>query len=293
MPRKYRFVWLDVFAKSPLEGNQLAVFPDARGLSDEEMQSIARETHLSETSFVFPEGEKVDRERGFRTRIFAVAGEMPFAGHPTLGTAAVLSEMNGCKEVALLLKVGRIPVTFSVRDGRRFGEMVQNEPVLGQTHEPRAVAKALGVSPDDLDASALIQTISTGLPFAIVPFRSLDVLSHAHPNWASMARYLADSDASYFYLVSRETVDSSALLHARMVFSGGEDPATGSAAGPAAAWAVLNRWAKPGRTEVIEQGLEVLRPSHIYVSSDLRDGRPTNVRVGGHVTPVIEGELSL
>ena len=110
MTRRYPFTWVDVFAKTPLEGNQLAVFPDAHGLTDEEMQSIARETHLSETTFVFPEGDAVDRERGFKTRIFAVAGEMPFAGHPTLGTASVLCAMRGWTEAALALKVGRIPV---------------------------------------------------------------------------------------------------------------------------------------------------------------------------------------
>lgn len=293
MSRKYRFVWLDVFTKTPLEGNQLAVFPDARGLSDDEMQAIARETHLSETTFVFPENEAVDLEQGFRTRIFAVRNEMPFAGHPTLGTGSVLARSTGRSEVALRLKVGRIPVHFSEREGLPFGEMVQNDPKLGITHDPRAVARALNVPPDALDPKLPIQTVSTGVPFAIVPFRSLDVLARIQPSWASMEEYLRGTDASYFYLLSRETVDPSARAHARMVFQGGDDPATGSAAGPAIAWMVLHGLAKPGEQVMVEQGVEVQRTSCLFVRADLRDGRPVNVRVGGYCVPVIEGELEL
>jgi trans-2,3-dihydro-3-hydroxyanthranilate isomerase len=293
MSRSFPFVWVDVFAKNPLEGNQLAVFPDARGLTDEEMQAVARETHLSETTFVFPGDEKTDIERGFRTRIFAVSGEMPFAGHPTLGTASVLCETKGLTEVALVLKVGRIPVTFSTKDGHPFGEMVQKDPVVGLTHDPNAVAQALRVPLDDLDLAHPIQTISTGVPFAIVPFKSLHTLSGARPDPAGMEEYLRGTDASFFYLVSRQTSDPSASLHARMIFSGGEDPATGSAAGPAVAWMVLHGLAKPQERVLIEQGLEVQRTSHIYASATLREGKAADVRVGGHCVPVIRGELRL
>jgi trans-2,3-dihydro-3-hydroxyanthranilate isomerase len=293
MTRRYSFTWVDVFAKTPLEGNQLAVFPDAHGLTDDEMQAVARETHLSETTFVFPEGDAVDRERGFKTRIFAVAGEMPFAGHPTLGTASVLCAMRGWTEAALALKVGRIPVSFSTEGGSPFGEMVQKDPSVGATHDLLRVAAVLRVSPDDLDPAHPIQTISTGVPFAIVPFRSLDGLSRVRPDTSAMEEYLKGTDASFFYLVSRQTSDPSASLHARMIFSGGEDPATGSAAGPAAAWMVLHGVTKPRQRVLIEQGLEVRRTSHLYVRADLRDGRPVDVRVGGHCVPVIRGELEL
>jgi trans-2,3-dihydro-3-hydroxyanthranilate isomerase len=293
MARAFRFVWVDVFAKTPLEGNQLAVFPDAHGLTDAEMQAIARETHLSETTFVFPTDETTDRERGFSTRIFAVAFEMPFAGHPTLGTAYVLCRWKGLSEVALSLKVGRIPVRFSVKDGHPYGEMVQNDPTIGRTHDPLAVARALNVSPDDLDLGYPVQTVSTGVPFAIVPFRSLNAIRRVSPNPTAVEEYLATTDARFFYLISRETVDPSASLHARMLFSGGEDPATGSAAGPAVAWSVLHGWVEPDRTTLIEQGLEIHRTSHIYGTVGLRDGMPTNVRVGGHCVEVIRGELEL
>jgi len=293
MSRTYRFVWLDVFAKTRLEGNQLAVFPDAHGLSDGEMQAIARETHLSETTFVFPRNEVADLEHGFETRIFAVAGEMPFAGHPTLGTASVLHERTGATEVPLRLKVGRIPVRFSVREGLPFGEMVQNDPTVGQSHDPAAVARALGVPRDALDREGPIQTVSTGVPFVIVPFRSLAALSEARPAWSSMEDYLRGTDAKFFYLISSEAQDPSAGVHARMVFAGGEDPATGSAAGPAIAWLVLHGRVPAGQPVVIEQGTEVLRKSLIFARADLAEGQPVNVRVGGYCVPVIQGGLSL
>ncbi len=293
MPRTYRFVWLDVFTRTPLEGNQLAVFPEAHGLSDEEMQRIAREMHLSETTFVFPEDEATDRERGYRTRIFTTEGELPFAGHPTLGTASHLSDAHGVDEVALALPVGRIPVRFSAREGRRFGEMRQHEPTVGATHDPAAVARALGARPDDLDPRYPVQTVSTGTPFAIVPFRTREAVSRLRPNWAVMEEYLRGTDAKLFYLLTRETVDPTLSVHARMVFWGGDDPATGSAAGPAAAWMVLHGWADPNAPIRIEQGTEAGRRSQLYARADLRDGRPGDVRVGGFTVPVLRGELAL
>jgi trans-2,3-dihydro-3-hydroxyanthranilate isomerase len=293
MPRKFAFVWVDVFSKMPLEGNQLAVFPDARGLTDEEMHSIARETHLSETTFVFPTTEGSDREKGFRTRIFAVAGELPFAGHPTLGTASVLCRMKGLTEIALALNVGRIPVHFSTKEGQHYGEMLQNDPTIGQTHDAKAVARCLGIARSDLDLGHPIQTVSTGVPFAIVPLGSLNAITRLRPNQALVEEYLARTDAKFFFLISRETVDPSASLHARMFFSGGEDPATGSAAGPAIAWLVMHGLAPPDKPILIEQGLEVRRTSHLFGQASLRDGRPVNVRIGGHCVEVIRGELTI
>ncbi len=293
MTRRYRFVWVDVFASAPLEGNPLAVFPDARGLSDTEMQSVARETCLSETTFVFPGEEATDRARGFRTRIFAVMGEMPFAGHPTLGTASVLRAERGGDAIALLENVGRIPVTFTPRDGRVFGEMVQVDPTVGAVHDTEEVARALGVDRTELSDEAPVQTISTGNPFAIVPFRRRAVLERLRPDVGRMDDYLGRSDAKFFYLVTRETRDPSAALHARMLFAGGEDPATGSAAGPAAAWMVLHGLARPDAPLLVEQGWEVHRPSRIHARAGLEDGRPVQVRVGGFSVPVIHGELTL
>jgi trans-2,3-dihydro-3-hydroxyanthranilate isomerase len=171
--------------------------------------------------------------------------------------------------------------------------MVQKDPTVGATHDPRSVAKALHVPLEALDEKLPIQTISTGVPFAIVPFRSLEALRRIQPEWSSMEGYLRSSDASYFYLLARETVDRSATAHARMIFSGGEDPATGSAAGPAFAWMVWHGLVPPGQSAMIEQGIEIHRTSRIYGRVDLQEGRPVNVRVGGHCVPVIEGELAL
>ena len=291
--RRWSYVQLDVFARRPLEGNPLAVFPDARGLSDEEMQAIAREMNLSETTFVLRRAEREERLRGVRTRIFTVREELPFAGHPTLGTAWHLRETRGGDEVILELNVGRVPVRFTSRDGRWYGEMVQPDPRWGASHSPEAVAAALGVGASDLDRSAPIETVSTGNPFAIVPFRSLDTLRRLRPAPEPMETYLRTTDAKFFYLVTRETERPGVRLHARMIYYGGEDPATGSAAGPAGAWMLRHAWTRPDERIEIEQGLEIARPSQIFVRVGGTPEAPRDVRVGGHCFGPIRGELTL
>src|SRR5436305_12882337 len=132
--RRLPFIQVDVFTSVPLEGNQLAVFADGRGLSDAEMQALAKETNLSETTFILPRDAATERERGVRVRIFTVNEELPFAGHPTLGTAMVLHNASGAGMVDLDLNVGKIPVQFTVKDGLPFGQMTQREPQFGQKH---------------------------------------------------------------------------------------------------------------------------------------------------------------
>ena len=291
--RSFPFVTIDVFSAHVLAGNQLAVLTDARGLSNTEMQSLARETNLSETTFVFPGEKKVEQEHGIKVRIFTQVEELPFAGHPTLGTAFVLRGSSAAEKIELDLKVGKIPVRFSQRNGALFGEMTQRDPEFGNIHSRDEVAKALGLKPEDIDASLPIQTVSTGVGFAIVPVRSLATLRGAKVEWRRIAPLLAASDAKFFYLVSRETENPAARLHARMVFSQGEDPATGSAAGCAAAWMVKHGVAKPEEQVLIEQGLEIKRPSELFVRASLKDGRVSNVRVGGHAVEVMRGQLSI
>ena len=291
--RRWAYVHLDVFARRPLEGNPLAVFPDARGLSDDEMQAIAREMNLSETTFVLPRSEDEERVRGVRTRIFTVREELPFAGHPTLGTAWQLHEAHGKDEVVLDLNVGRVPVRFTSHAGRAYGEMVQPDPRWGAVHSADAVASALGVPIDDLDPEVPIETVSTGNPFAVVPFRSLDTLRRLRPDAARMETYLRTTDAKFLYLVCRETERPEARLHARMIYYGGEDPATGSAAGPAAAWMLRHGWTRPEERIEIEQGLEAGRPSQIFVGVGGTPGAPRDVRVGGYCFGAIRGELEL
>ncbi len=288
----------DVFSERPLEGNSLAVFFDARGLSDSEMQSIAKEMNLSETTFILPRDPETERERGVRVRIFTVQEELPFAGHPTLGTAFALRGTSGAKRVTLELNVGKVPVEFEDTPGQPiFGEMTQVDPVFGIQHEPEAVARAIGLRVDDFGPSLPIETVSTGLPYTVTPLKSLEIIRNLRLDLSRADEYLEKTHAKFFYFVARETVDPKARLHARMLFYNGEDPATGSAAGCAAAWMVAHGVADPDQRVLIEQGIEMKRPSRIFVraSSQNRrgDNRIVNVRVGGHAIEVMRGEVFL
>ena len=291
--RRFSFVQLDVFTSQPFEGNSLAVFLDGRGLSDLEMQAIAREMNLSETTFILPREAVIERQKGVRVRIFTVAEELPFAGHPTLGTAFALRGSGGASEVALDLNVGKIPVSFTEVPGQPvFGEMSQTEPTFGPMHDREAVVRAAGLRDGDIDPSLPIQTVSTGVPFTVVPLRGLEIIQPLRVDLASSAEYLEKSGGKFFYFVSRETVDPSARLHARMMFYNGEDPATGSAAGCTAAWMVAYGVAQPEERVLIEQGIEMHRPSRIFVRAGSKDNRVVNVRVGGNVVEVLRGEVS-
>lgn len=290
MSRRLKMVQVDVFTEKSLEGNSLAVFLDGNGVSTDEMQAIAREMNLSETTFILPQQRSVDA--GVPVRIFTVQEELPFAGHPTLGTAFVLRGSSGAKRVLLDLKVGKVPVTFEDQDGQpSFGEMTQVDPKFGPVHDREAVARACGLPADAIHESLPIQTVSTGVGFTIVPLRSLEVARKLHIDQPRAAEYLSKFDGKFFYFVTRETVDPSARLHARMIFYNGEDPATGSAAGCTVAWMVAHGVAAPDERVLIEQGIETKRPSRIFVRAGQEDNRVVNVRVGGNVVEVMRGEL--
>jgi len=290
----------DVFSNQPLEGNSLAVFSDARGLSDSEMQAIAKEMNLSETTFIFPRDPQIESERGVRVRIYTVEEELPFAGHPTLGTAFALRGRTNAPEIVLELNVGKVPVRFEENDGV-FGEMAQKDPFFGPIHDRETVAGITGLAPDDFDSALPIQTVSTGLPFTIAPLKSLALIQKLRIDAQRASEYLEKSDGKFFYFVTRETVDPAAGLHARMIFYNGEDPATGSAAGCTAAWMVRHQVAAPDERVLIEQGIEMRRPSRIFVrasfsgepSSERGDNRVVNVRVGGNAVEVMRGEFFL
>ncbi len=292
MQRRFAMAQWDVFSSNALEGNSLAILFDARGLSDPEMQAIAKETNLSETTFVFPRNPQVERERGVRVRIFTVEEELPFAGHPTLGTAFALRGDSGASEITLDLNVGKVPVRFEHQEGQPdFGEMTQIDPIFGPIHDREAVARATGISVDAFDPSLPIQTVSTGVPFTVAPLKSLAVIQNLRINVHAATEYLQSSDGKFFYFVSREATDPTAGLHARMLFYNGEDPATGSAAGCAAAWMVQHGVAQSEQRVLIEQGVEMRRPSRIFVRASRRDNRVVNVRVGGNAIEVIRGEI--
>lgn len=290
--RRLPFVQLDVFSSRTFEGNPLAIFLDGRGLSDQEMQALAREMNLSETTFILPREPSIERERGVRVRIFTVEEELPFAGHPTLGTAFHLRGSAGAREIVLDLNVGKVPVQFEERPGQPvFGEMTQVNPEFGPRHDREAVVRACGLRDGDTDPSLPIQTVSTGMPFTVVPLRGLEIMRSLRVDIKGSEEYLERFGGKFFYFVSRETVDPAARLHARMMFYGGEDPATGSAAGCAAAWMVAHGVAQPEERVLIEQGVEMKRPSRIFVRASRQDDRVVNVRVGGNVVETIRGEF--
>jgi trans-2,3-dihydro-3-hydroxyanthranilate isomerase len=291
--RRLPVVTVDVFTSRPLQGNQLAVFTDARGLSDREMQAIAKEMNLSETTFVIPREPQQEREKGVRVRIFTVDEELPFAGHPTLGTAWVLQRTGRGSEILLDLAVGKVPVRFTVASDGLFGEMTQRSPEFGAIHRREDVARAFGFAVDDFDPELPIQTVSTGVAFAVAPLRSLAALQKLSFQWKEAESYLQHTDAKFMYFVCRETKDSAIRLRARMIFYNGEDPATGSAAGCAAAWMVRCGVAQPEEQVLIEQGVEINRLSRIFVKAGKRGDTVENVRVGGYCTEIMRGELTL
>jgi trans-2,3-dihydro-3-hydroxyanthranilate isomerase len=294
LSRRFAMTQWDVFSSRPLEGNSLAVFLDGRGLTDAEMQSIAKEMNLSETTFILPRDPAVERDRGVRVRIFTVQEELPFAGHPTLGTAFALRGSSSAESVVLELNVGKVPVHFEERAGESaFGEMTQVDPTFGVRHDREAVARATGLRAQDFDDSLPIQTVSTGVPFTVTPLKSLAVIQNLQVDLIGAAEYLSKSEGKFFYFVTRETVDREARLHARMLFYNGEDPATGSAAGCTAAWMVAHGVAKSDERALIEQGVEMKRPSRIFVRASRSDNRVVNVRVGGHSVEIMRSELFL
>src|SRR5438309_537235 len=298
----YEFVQLDVFTKTPLTGNPLAVFTDARGLSDQQMQGLAREMNLSETTFILPREPQVEAHEGKRVRIFTVEEELPFAGHPTLGTALYLHSIaaSGADEIVLDLNVGKIGVRFSTDSNHRsnrvagdvFGEMRQRDPEFGPTLPPDKVASVLRGDGSELAAEWPSQIVSTGLPFAIVPIRDSKTLANLKPDLARAGALLEGTGVRFCYFISPKR-EGRLEVRARMFFYGGEDPATGSAAGCAVSWMVRHGVAKSDEQILIYQGVEARRPSEIFVRAT-RDGeKVTNVRVGGYAVEVLRGTLSL
>lgn len=302
-PMAHRFLLVDVFSDRPFGGNQLAVFPDARSLDESLLQPIARELCLTETVFVYP---STHRDCAARIRIFTPDAEVPFAGHPVVGTAFVLDREGmlpqGCDELCLQLEGGKVPVLLQrgERGNVRQATMVQQRPVfLGEFARPDAVAAALGLHPDDLAITGLpCEVVSTGLPFHIVPVGTLEAMGRISlqpDKLAVIEKLLGFRD---LFVFSFETVDESAHVHCRMFAPGfgiPEDPATGSASGALGAYLVKNR-VLPAREEhriTSEQGLEMGRPSRLEIEVDVAGGKITDVRVGGAAVIIGEGRLEL
>ncbi len=212
MTRQLDYTILDVFAERPLEGNPLAVFHDGRGLSDAQMQAMARETNLSETTFVLPsENPERDRVEGVRVRIFTTQEELPFAGHPTLGTASWLHlnhpPLRGAADLKLLLNVGPIAVRFDPKSDPEsgvFATMWQKDAAFGELHDRAEVARVLGFDESDLLENAQPQTVSTGNPFCIVGLK-LEALQRLAIPQREASAWLAAKRTRWFYCIAPES----------------------------------------------------------------------------------------
>ena len=288
MPERPFYI-VDVFAERRYAGNQLAVVTRAEGLSSDEMQSIAREFNFAETTFLTGEAP---RDGGYDVRIFTPRFEVPFAGHPTLGTAWVVREALAAERgsrVVLNTRAGQIPVTFD----EDVLWMRQNTPLFGATTDAATMSAVLGVEPGDVDAAFPIQEVSTGLPAWIVPLLSIDAVRRARLDVGRYESLIESSEAKNILLFSRETEAPENQLHVRMFahhFGVPEDPATGSANGCLAGWLVEHRYLGDGSVAArVEQGYEMGRPSLLRLKARRREDG-IGVDVGGRVVPVARGE---
>ncbi|MCZ8131241.1 MAG: PhzF family phenazine biosynthesis protein [Steroidobacteraceae bacterium] len=284
---------VDVFTDRPCTGNQLAVVTGAKGLTARQMQAFAREMNFSETTFVM-----ADRPAGgaWPVRIFTPAEEVPFAGHPTLGSAHVIRHVllgGRVERVTLSLAAGPIPVVYEREGKRELYWMRQNAPTFGRRLSRREVAPVLGLAPSDLDA-APIEEVSTGLPFVIVPVRTKKALERIRVNRDLLLKFVAGLDAKAILAFAKGANGSGHHLTARVFvdyYGIPEDPATGSANGCLAAWLVQHRWLGDDAIDVrVEQGMSIGRPSVLHLKA-MRTSRRIEVRVGGGVVDVARGTL--
>lgn len=347
----YRFIQLDVFTEQAFAGNPLAVFPEAEGISDDEMMKIAREMNLSETVYVLkPEKAEGSRQKAVsseaspkaadsvankptveesnqqsavsnpqsplrRLRIFTPAREIPFAGHPIVGTWNALSREgivpvpeggNGWTRIHHEIGIGILPVDIEFKDGAPLQVVmtqgkfeIKNE--IDDSQEQAEIARALGLAVEDLDENLPIQVISTGLPFLAVPIRSLASLRSCKVNASLLAEVYLRASGTGCYAFSRETIEiGAARAHARLFAPADnipEDPATGSAGGALGAYLVHHGAANVDPSDgkfsfVIEQGDFMHRPSRINLEVHGQAGAVEQVRVGGPSVVVAHGEVT-
>jgi trans-2,3-dihydro-3-hydroxyanthranilate isomerase len=304
--RSLKFYQADVFTGDAFGGNPVAVFPNAHGLSDYQLQQIAREMNLSETVFVLP---PTDQAAVVRLRIFTPTQELPFAGHPVLGTFYVLAQLglvaatDGITRVMQECNIGLFPVELYAQDGE-LTRVVMTQPkpeFLGPVDEMEdvyTIAGALGLPKYAItDMKWPIEVVSTGLPVLIVPVRSLTAVRSIQPDASAIMDVCNRFGANGIMVFTTVTVEPSATVHARMFApSIGilEDPATGSASGALGAYLVQNGVVEVAPTTdiVVEQGFEIERPSQILVRVESDDDIIKTVKVGGQCVMVVEGTLT-
>ena len=300
----FPFYTTDVFTRERFGGNQLAVFPDAEGIPDEAMPRIAREFNLSETTFVLPPGNPAHTRR---VRIFTPAAELPFAGHPTVGTAMVLASTGAIPltgaETRIVFEegVGPVPVTIRAPNGKpEFAQLsVAKLPEFGPPPPPvELLARCLGLETADvLTGEMFPEAASCGVPFLFVPVRNRDALARAVPRVDEFERVLRKYWTAEVFVFCNEPELQGSHYRARMFapFLGvAEDPATGSACAAFAGYLGKRDSRADGTLRwIVEQGFEMGRPSLLDVEADKRDGAVTAVRVGGSAVMVTRGEFYL
>ena len=304
MTRRYRYLHLDVFTNEKFGGNQLAVFPDAQGLTAETMQAVTREMNFSESTFILP-AERPDTD--IRMRIFTPGREMPMAGHPTVGSAFALALdgviPSGRQRWVFGLNIGPTPVDIDwVADRPTFVWMTQRRPVFGPVvADVEAAARSVGVDVGAIrDAGLPVQEVSCGVPFVFVPLPTRAAVDAAAPNLPAFDAMCeaAGVDNHAMFIFSRESGADGATVYSRMFAPGlgvFEDPATGAASGPLGCYLVKHGVVPPEQAGKILslQGVKMGRPSWIHIAIGLDGGEINNVQIGGEAVLVGEGELFL
>jgi trans-2,3-dihydro-3-hydroxyanthranilate isomerase len=300
----YRFLTADIFTSRRFGGNQLAVIPEAKGLTDAQMLAITREFNYSESTFVLPPETP---EQTCRVRIFTPAGELPFAGHPTVGTAFVLAATGAVRltgdETRIVLgeNVGPVPVVIRSRDGRPgFAQFsVAKLPEVGPALPPNALlAEVLGLEEGDLlTGDSGPEVVSCGVPFTFVPLRSRDAVRRAKLRLDAWERVISRHPGHMLFFFARDAEEPGHDIRARMFGPGvsvAEDPATGSACAALGGYLGSRDPLADGTLRwVVEQGYEMGRPSQVHIETDKRGGQITAVRVGGESVLVCEGTIQV
>lgn len=284
------FYIVDVFAEEKYQGNQLAVFRNAAGLSKDEMQRIARETNYAETTFILSDSKV---KNGYDVKIFTPDFEVPFAGHPTLGTSFIIHREieNGLTDrVNLNLGVGQIPVTFEQNSDIW---MKQNPPRFGRTVDRKTVSEILSINIDDIEAHFPIQEVSTGMPSVIVPLKSLGAVRQCRVDHTAYKRFLQEAFSANILVFCKETYEKENQLNVRVFCEDSgfpEDAATGSANGNLAGYLLEYGYFNSSQSQYrVEQGYEINRKSLLKVKAGKTDGQ-FDINVGGKVFLVAKGE---
>ncbi len=284
------FYIVDVFAEEKYQGNQLAVFRNASGLSKDEMQKIAKETNFAETTFILTDNQV---NNGYGVKIFTPDFEVPFAGHPTLGTAFVIHkeiENELSERIMLNLGVGQIPVTFGQNDDIW---MKQNAPQFGQILDEKTISEILNISREDIDRNFPIQEVSTGLPSIIVPLHSLHSVRQCQINHSKYKSFLQAAFSANILVFCKETYKKENSINVRVFCEDSgfpEDAATGSANGNLAGYLLEYNYFNNTQLQYrVEQGYEINRRSLLKIrASKIRN--LFDINVGGKVFFIAKGE---